>query len=170
VFVVRLRALIVGVALATVVLLCGVLNPAGAVAADPRVSVTAYLDGVAIPLEDVSKFYCDDFAYPVITCSRTPLVTSVRSTLFVLLASVEYVTIYELTSYSGAWMNVSQDYTALALVGWNDRISSFRVRNSETGRFYVDWFFGGSTWSFCCNSQLPTLGAYDNTFSSIQRT
>jgi hypothetical protein len=31
-------------------------------------------------------------------------------------------------------------------------------------------FYGGSQWSFCCNTQQSTLGGYDNTFSSIQRT
>jgi hypothetical protein len=153
-----------------VVVLSGAGRPSIGVAAESGISLKAYLDGVAIPLEDVSEYYCDDFAYPVITCSRNPLLATARGALLSLLASVDYVTIYELPSYSGAFMNVSQDYTVLALIGWSDRISAFRARNSESGRFYVDWFYGGSTWSFCCNQNLPTLGAYDNTFSSIQRT
>ena len=67
-------------------------------------------------------------------------------------------------------MHVSQDYSALATIGWNDRISSFKARNSETGAFFTDWFYSGSSWPFCCNTQQPTLNAYDNLFSSIRRT
>jgi len=58
----------------------------------------------------------------------------------------------------------------LITIGWNDRMSSFKARNGETGRFWTDWFNGGSSWPFCCNSQVSGLGAYDNTFSSVQRT
>jgi len=118
----------------------------------------------------VSKYYCDDFSYPVITCSASGLVISSRALLTSLLTSVDYVTVYELPSYGGASMSMSQDYNALALIGWNDRISSFKARNGETGTFYVDWFYGGSQWSFCCNTQQPSLGGYDNTFSSVKRT
>ena len=85
-------------------------------------------------------------------------------------AAVEYVTIYDQLNFGGPYMNVSQDYTILATVGWNDRVSSFKVRNGETGAFFTDWFYGGTSWSFCCNSQVPTLNAYNNTFSSVRRT
>ena len=37
-------------------------------------------------------------------------------------------------------------------------------------RGFTDWLFGGSSWPFCCNSQVASLGSYDNTFSSVQRT
>jgi peptidase inhibitor family I36 len=84
--------------------------------------------------------------------------------------AVTYVTIYDQAAYAGSFMQVSQDYSVLALIGWNDRISSFKGRNSETGSFYTDWFYGGSAWSFCCNVNQPVLNAYDNTFSSIIRT
>ena len=30
------------------------------------------------------------------------------------------------------------------------------------------WFYGGSQWSFCCNSQFASLGGYDNSFSSVE--
>jgi len=67
-------------------------------------------------------------------------------------------------------MNVSQDYAALSAIGWNDRISSFRGRNSETGQFWTDWFYGGTWYAFCCNTSVSNLGSFNNTFSSIQRT
>jgi hypothetical protein len=67
-------------------------------------------------------------------------------------------------------MNVSQDYATLSTIGWNDRISSFKARNSETGTLFADWFFTGTWWAFCCNTQVANLGSYSNTFSSLQRT
>jgi hypothetical protein len=132
--------------------------------------LTAELDGKPIPLADVSRYFCDDFAYPVIRCSRTALIADLRATTTMLLTGIDYVTMFDQPSYGGAFMHVSQDYSALVLIGWNDKVSSFKVRNSETGRFWTDWFWSGSTWSFCCNTQQPTLGGYDNTFSSVQRT
>jgi hypothetical protein len=137
---------------------------------DNGVTLSAYLDGKPIPLADVSRYYCDDFSFPVIQCSVSPLVMATRSTLTTLLTNVDYVTVWDQPSFSGVYMNISQDYAVLATIGWNDRISSFKARNSETGSFFVDWFYGGSTWSFCCNTQQPTLNGYDNTFSSVQRT
>ena len=143
---------------------------AGDGAADVVATLTATLDGKPIPLADVGNYFCDDFSYPVIRCSTSQLVFEARATLNALLTSVDYVTIWEYEYYAGSGMNVSQDYTVLALIGWNDRISSFKARNGETGAFHTDWFYGGSTWSFCCNQQLPTLGGYNNTFSSVNRT
>ncbi len=140
--------------------------------ADPEASptLTAYLDGKPIPLADVSKYYCDDFSYPVIQCSRLALAVELRSTLVLLLTSVNYVTIWDYVNFGGPYMHVSQDYAVLATIGWNDRISSFKGRNSETGRFWTDWFNGGTSSSFCCNTTVSSLGSFDNAFSSIERT
>jgi hypothetical protein len=60
-----------------------------------------------------------------------------------------------------------ENYDAVAIIGWNDRVSSFTVRNSASGRFYADWFAGGSPYSFCCNQQVSTLGSWSDTFSSV---
>ena len=155
-------------------LMLGIRAP-GPVAADeqsssPSSELVAYLDGVPIPLADVSKYSCDDFSFPTINCSRVPLLADARTALFVALTGIEYVTIYDKASYGGSYMNVSQDYSALGLIGWNDKISSFIARNGETGSFWTDWLYLGSSWSFCCNTQQPSLGGYDNTFSSVKRT
>lgn len=164
----RLRPIAIG----SVLVLSSAFGGAGPVMADvaPSAAVTAYLDGKSIPLADVPKYYCDDFSFPEIQCSTSQLVMATRATVVSLLTSADYVTIFDQPTYFGPYMNVSQNYTVLALIGWSDRISSFKARNGETGTFYVDWFYGGSQWSFCCNQQLPTLGGYDNTFSSLQRT
>ena len=154
-----------------VVVLGGTLAPTGVLAAqDPVEEVVAYLDGRQIDIEDVPRYYCDDFAYPVISCTRLPLVAQTRAITAALLADVSYVTIYDYASFAGTYMHVSQDYATLMTVGWNDRVSSFRARNSESGKFNADWFHTGALWLFCCNAQVPSLGAHDNTFSSVRRT
>jgi hypothetical protein len=137
---------------------------------EPDASLVAYVDGREIPPSDVGKYFCDDFSYPVIRCSTHRLVIDLRATMVSLLTGVDYVTIYDLAGYSGSFMNVSNDYGALATIGWNDRISSFKGRNSETGRFWTDWFNGGISSSFCCNTTVSSLGIFDNAFSSMQRT
>jgi hypothetical protein len=132
--------------------------------------VTAYLDGKAIPISEISRYYCDDFSYPVIQCSRLAVVTDLKATIVLLVTSADYVTIYDGATYSGAYMHVSQDYGTLMTIGWNDKISSFKGRNSQTGTFWTNWFYGGSSWSFCCNVLQPTLGGYNNTFSALHRS
>jgi hypothetical protein len=155
----------------TAALVLGGISPAVALADDASdVTLTATLDGRPIPLSDVSKYFCDDFAYPEIRCSTTQLLAAARATTLSLLGAVDYVTIYDQASYGGTFMNVSEDYAVLSLIGWNDKISSIRGRNSETGRFWTDWFYGGTPWAFCCNQQIPNLYSYNNVFSSIQRT
>ena len=165
------RARRIAVSVAIGVLLAQLLAvPVAGAGGTKESQLSAYLDGRPIPLSDVGKYYCDDFDYPVIRCSSSPLIASLRTTTVTLLAAVDYVTIYENTSFNGAYMHVSQDYGSLITIGWNDRISSFRGRNSETGTLWTDWFNTGSSWPFCCNSQFSSLGAYNNTFSSVQRT
>ena len=132
--------------------------------------VRAYLDGRPIQVSEVARYHCDDFAYPEIRCSSSRLVADARVLAVSLLAAVEYVTIYDYTNYQGGSMSISADYGTLLTIGWNDRASSFKVRNGETGTFFTDWFNGGSSWSFCCNTQQASLGGYNNTFSSVKRT
>jgi hypothetical protein len=164
------RGLAIGLMALSTLTVAAVRHPAPALAADPEPQLSATLDGKPIPLQEVGKHYCDDFAYPEIRCWSTRLPADSRALVVTLLTSVDYVTIYDLTLFNGSFMNVSQDYSLLASIGWNDKVSSFRAKNSETGTFYTDWFYSGSFWAFCCNSQLSTLGSYNNTFSSVLRT
>jgi hypothetical protein len=167
--VVRLRALAVATAVG-INCLTSALGPSRVAAAEPGDEVVAYLDGKLIPIEQVSRFYCDDFSFPVIQCSRLAIVTDARAAIVSLLAGVDYVTIYDFTGFAGGFMHVSEDYTALLTIGWNDRISSIRGRNGETGKFWSDWFYLGPSWSFCCNANVSSLGSLNNTFSSVART
>jgi hypothetical protein len=130
--------------------------------------LTADLDGKPIALADVGHWYCHDFDYPAIHCFSDPGDIE-RSTEFqgAAAAATAYVTVYEFTTYQGAFMHMSQDYTALTLIGWNDRISSFVVHNSAGGAFWTDWLYSGTRYSFCCFQQLGSLGGYNDTFSSV---
>lgn len=135
-------------------------------ASDPRADVR----GRPIALAEVGRFYCHDFDFPRIHCfeSSAELDAAVATTLSV--TAVDYVLVFENAGYNGASMYISSNYSALATVGWNDRISSFKGRNSQSGKFWTDWFYSGSFWSFCCNNQISSLGSFDNTFSSVHRT
>ena len=130
-------------------------------------AVRADLDGKAIDPTRVGDYFCHDFDVPRIHCFRTAVAlegaVSPLST-----SSVNYVLIFENISYGGNFMFLSQDYSVLAWIGWNDRISSFKVQNGQSGRFWGDWLWSGSAYAFCCNSQVSSLGGYNDTFSSVQ--
>ncbi len=147
---------------------------AGAMDDGPR---SADLDGKPIPLISVGEYHCHDLDFPVIHCFRTAEARDVAlgavrapAGATAAAAAVVYVTFYEHSSYGGASIAASQDYDILATIGWNDRISSYKGRNSETGRFYVDWFGGGANDSFCCNQWVSSLGSFNDAFSSVYRT
>jgi hypothetical protein len=146
---------------------CSLVTPTRVSAAHEESGLRAYLDGRPLKLTEVARWYCDDFSYPVIECYSEPTDLEGRTAATMSVSSVDYVTIYDYASYTGPYMHVSQDYTILASIGWNDRVSSFKARNSQDGRFYTDWFYNGTAYYFCCNQQLASLGVFDNTFSSM---
>jgi len=166
----RARGLAAGLVVVASVAATSLTQPGAVRAGDGEPQLSATLDGKPIPLEDVGKYNCDDFNYPEISCSSSRVLMDARAAAMTLLTGIDYVTIWDGANFGGAYMNVSEDYSALSLIGWNDRISSFKGRNSETGAFYVDWFYGGAWWTFCCNQQTSNLGTFSNTFSSIRRT
>jgi len=137
---------------------------------DTGTQVEADLEGVPIPVASISKFHCNDFDFPAIHCFKTPegLDASLSAELSLnLLSSSDYVQIFDQSLFGGASMILSQNYDALWTISWNDRISSFKGRNSATGHFFVDWFHGLPSYGFCCNQQVPSLGSFNNTFSSV---
>ncbi len=142
----------------------------------------ADLDGQPIDLVDVGKWYCHDFDFPAIHCYSNPDAladaptlaksgtSALRSTDSSLAAAgVTYATVYEFTFYQGAFMHMAQDYSMLSLIGWNDRISSFVVKNGESGVFWTNWLYSGTRFTFCCNSAFGSLGSFNDTFSSVFR-
>lgn len=154
----------------------------GLASAQALPEVEAYLDGQSIRPAGVSNHFCHDFGFPRIDCYSTAnaleaalgrdlrLTTATVGALSAGAAdSVDYVTVYADALYGGTYMHLSQNYSALAIIGWNDRISSLKVRNSQSGKFWHDWFEGGTSYSFCCNSNVPSLGSHDDQFSSVRR-
>jgi hypothetical protein len=165
---VRFRVRVIASALLSILVASIGVLPAAAGDRDPE--LVAYLDGKEIPLSDVGLYHCDDLGFPVIRCSVSPLLARAGQTLTALLSSADYVTIYDGINYSGSSMTASQDYATLLTIGWNDRVSSFKARNSATGKFWTDWMYGGSYLWFCCNQSVSSLGSNDNIFSSLERT
>ena len=146
-------------------------------AAAPGVEAT--LDGRPIDLDEVGRYQCHDLDYPVIRCFRKAVDRDLSIDLDVGVlgasatasaAGIVYVTLYDGQNFMGSSISLSQDYDALATIGWNDRASSFKGRNAETGRLYLDWFHGGSSTGFCCNQTFANLSGYDNAYSSVYRT
>lgn len=159
-----------------------VASLAGSVVSAQEPHVRADLDGRPINPSEASSYFCHDFAYPDIHCFSTPMgleaslsaSTSRLSGATVAIAAVgpgDYVTVYSSAGYSGSFAHLSQNYDALAAIGWNDTISSYKGRNSRSGVFYQHWFAGGTAKHFCCNQNVPNLPAgTDNTFSSVYQT
>jgi hypothetical protein len=120
-------------------------------------------------LSSVSKYHCQDLDYPRIHCFRTEIDLEMSAASLLAASASSYVIAWDQPTYAGTSFIFTQDYTVLATIGWNDRISSFKAQNSQTGHWYTDWFYGGSSWYFCCNVQQPSLGAYNDIFSSVHR-
>jgi hypothetical protein len=168
------------VAGSAVAIVAGSLLGSPVAAQEPQ--IRADLDGRPIQAETASAYFCHDFDYPEIHCFSSPAALEASlmergpelSKATVVTASVgptDYVTIYSGGSYSGTFAHLSQNYSALATIGWNDTISSYKARNGRTGTFYEHWFAGGVATAFCCNQWVPTLPASkNNTFSSVYQT
>ena len=141
-------------------------------------AIVAELDGIPIPAYEVGDHFCHDFDFPTIRCYSTAteleelaVGTAIGDELAgAANAAGDYVTVYSDPSYAGTYAHLSQNYDALWVIGWNDRISSFKVRNSASGSFHADWYAGGRRYDFCCSSSVPYLSStYENTFSSVYR-
>jgi hypothetical protein len=153
-----------------------------ALAGTPRDQLRADLDGRPIKLADVGRWFCHDFDYPQLHCyssagalEQALVDRSAASgggvTALAAYGPNDYVTIYSEPSYAGSYAHLSANYDSLVLIGWNDRISSFKARNSQAGKFYSNWFGSGTVRSFCCNTTVPWMtSTYDNTFSSVYRS
>ncbi|MBA2719289.1 MAG: hypothetical protein H0U52_08640 [Chloroflexi bacterium] len=149
-------------------------SPTGAA----KLVIEADLAGRPIKPYLVSSFYCHDFDYPAIHCFRTATELEAAEAaragsspgLSSAFSAADYVTIFDGTIWSGAYMDVSQNYDALFSIGWNDRVGSYKARNSASGKFWTDWYASGTSRSFCCNTQVSSLPAgLDNAFSSVYR-
>ena len=145
------------------------MNATPADAASPALRVT--LDGRTIAARTAGHWQCHDLDYPRIQCyrSRATLERAVHAYLarpggasgstLAVDSGVAYVHVYENAGYLGASMYLSQDYANLGTIGWNDRITSFKVVNGGSGVFRRDAGPGGASYSFCCGSQVSNIGS-----------
>jgi hypothetical protein len=158
----------------SVALLCALVLlslSAGTAAAE---GVRADLEGKAIEATKVGSYYCHDLAYPDIHCFRTAarleaaLAAAGPDSFGV--SATNYVVIYADQSYGGAYAYLSQNYSNLGSIGWNDRITSFKALNGEDGRFYEHESAGGGSYTFCCNQQVSNVGqAWNDRITSVYR-
>jgi hypothetical protein len=143
--------------------------------------IRAELEGRPIDPVQASSYYCHDFDYPRIHCFSTAAeleasvvqseAPSSQGLVVAAVSASDYVTVYSGPTYGGSFAHLSQNYDALATIGWNDTISSYKARNNRTGSFFEHWFAGGAKRNFCCNQNVPSLpSGVDNTFSSVYQT
>ena len=156
-------------ALFLALLLGALVAPTGTFAAAADSGMSADLEGKPIQLREVGRYHCEDVDYPRIHCFRSEAARDAAALPQLAAAGTTYVIVWDFTTYAGASLIISQDYNALVTLGWNDRISSYKAQNSQTGKFWTDWFYQGTRYDFCCNQQVPGLGSFDNTFSSVFR-
>lgn len=157
-----------GIGLAAVLWLGALVAAPDVIAAADSAGISAQLDGHPIPATAAGDYYCHDLSYPLMTCFSTAEALEQHLAASVQAGSV-YVTIYSEPTYDGSYAHLSQDYDGLWAIGWNDRISSFKARNGESGRFYEDWYAGGDRYSFCCDQTEPVLGGWDDRISAVYR-
>jgi hypothetical protein len=158
------RRIVTAVALAALTFTVSVRAPGPTLAIDVGdVILTATLDGLPIDPRLAGDHFCHDFAYPEIRCFRSA--ARLEAALDgqaggegtkAMAAEVRYMTIYDYMSFAGGYAYVSQDYDGLWAIGWNDKISSYRVHNSQSGQMFTDWYASGAIRNFCCNSQVAS--------------
>ena len=155
-----------------------VMSIAGPARADPgsKAEVTADLEGVAIATSAIPSFFCHDRDFPTIHCFPTETalerdLTGLDAAAGPLAATAsDYAVVYASVAYAGPSMHLSQDYDTLFVIGWNDRIRSYRGLNGARGVFWTDWFASGDDLAFCCNVLDPSLpAAFDRTITSVYR-
>jgi len=149
-------------------LLAGGLPPAVSAAGPIR----AVMDGKPISLEQARSLSCHDFDFPVLTCFATAVEMEAAaaaragsgagaSTAPLAAATTGYVIVYVDGAYSGNARALSQDYSYLGTIGWNDVISSLRSYGA-TGQFWENAPSGGFEYLFYPTSQVSYVGDYYN--------
>lgn len=158
-----------GLLFSLALLAVGAPAPAPASAAAP---VRAVLDGRPISLAEARSLSCHDFDYPVLACFRTAAEMeaaaaararsgTVSTTAPLAAATTGYIIVYVDGQYVGAARALSQDYSYLGTIGWNDVISSFKSYGA-TGHFWENAPSGGFIYDFYPTSQAAYVGDYYN--------
>lgn len=170
-------------AAAVVLAIAGLISAAAPAAASAAPTIiVADLEGRPIAVTQIPDFYCHDRDYPRIRCFRSaealeraraavvPQATDGLAAPLTASATGDYVIVYALPGHAGSYTVLSQNYDALAFIGWNDRIQSVTGLNGASGEFYTDWYAGGYRLTFCCNAYVSSLSpTFNNAISSAYR-
>jgi hypothetical protein len=143
----------------------------------PQVSadgLSATLDGKRIRMSRVPSLHCHDFDYPVIRCFSTSnlIVEDVAARLDATqadsarLLSSGFVTAYQDVTYGPPSITLSNDYPSLSVLGWNDRISSFKSFGA-TGGFWEHSPSGGFFDAYTSTTMASSLGGHNDTYSAF---
>lgn len=133
-------------------------------------------DDREVPISDVLNYHCHDVSFPKLSCftSATDRDQDLAATSFGgALTGVQslgsgYVIAYVHASYAGSSVILSQDYSNLGNIGWNDVISSYKVYTTSTGAFYQHAGYGGIVKYYCCLTNVTYVGdAYNDIFSAF---
>ncbi len=172
------RSRLIGLALLAAVMAPVYAVPVGAASEPP---ISADLEGRPIPAVEVGRYACHDFDYPRIHCYRTraDLERAVADRLAAQPASgldgtvgataTGYVKVYPDAGLQGLPAVLSVRYDDLAVIGWNDRISSFEGLAGNGGTFFEHIYGGGFAYPFNAYQQVTYVGdPYNDRFSSVR--
>ena len=149
---------------------------------DVTVPITrATLDGQLVALSVAAQHHCHDLIPGQLTCFSSEVVRDAAAAGLMPLtgtasdaevgpdSSGGYVIAWVDATYAGASVILTQDYDDLRTIGWNDRISSYKVYTNLTGAFHTDIHFSGGYQLYCCFAQVSYVGDHFNdTFSSFE--
>ena len=146
-------------------------DPGGTGSAGP---VVADLAGHPLAVAQIPAWYCHDLDYPRIHCFTSA--AELEHALAVRLsaqpagtaaASID-LAIYADANWQGGTTVISQTYPDLGTIGWNDKISSFKVLNGVAGHFATDIYNSGPYDAFAPYQLTTYVGdAWNDTFSSV---
>lgn len=161
----------------TLALTALILAASSAAAAEPG-QLSVVLDGKPATVSQAAAYHCHDLRFGLLECykdaaDRDNAVAAILGNAAEVLSPVAatstgYVIVWADPTYAGASAVLSQDYANLGTIGWNDRISSYKVYTTYTGAFYDQANYQGLTQYYCCFSQVSYVGAqYNDIFSSF---
>jgi hypothetical protein len=164
---------------ALAIAMAGVYAPSARATGGPVIE--ADLGGRSIPAVDVGRYHCDDIDFPRIHCYVTAAALEQAVARRLVAArpagpgdlatapAVTYVRIYADVNYAGASAYLSVAYDDLSVIGWNDRISSFKGQAGNGGTFFEHIYGGGFAYGFNANQNVSYVGdAYNDRFSSVR--
>jgi hypothetical protein len=83
--------------------------------------------------------------------------------------AVNYVLFYEHSDYAGASGLVSSPVPDLSVVGWNNRISSFKSTNGGRPKWWDGTSYSGLNWQWGVSAWVPYVGdPVNDRFTSVQ--